>query len=168
MTIAEIILVLYWGVVAAIWVFLAIDVPAVTIRTTGEGAGLLVLIIVGAAGIGFIWRARSSWRRSLARPIPDRGISGWLWHQSGWLLTLLFGLLFYLATIGGIQLGDLVYNHGPLPGFGLALLATFPAFLAIGQAARWCVRRERQLGLLAGIPAADVARGSHVSPDPGL
>src|SRR5215469_709902 len=50
MTAAEIILVLYWGVVAAIWVFLMSDVFAVTIRMTGEGAGLLVLIILG-------WRA---------------------------------------------------------------------------------------------------------------
>jgi hypothetical protein len=99
-------------------------------------------------------------------PIPVRGPSGWLWRQPGWLLALLFGMLFYLATIGGIQLGDLVYNHGSLQGSGLVLLATFPALLAIGQAARWSVRRERQLGSPAGTPAADVACGSHASLDP--
>jgi hypothetical protein len=163
MTTAEIALVLYWGVLGAIWVFLMIDVVTVTIRTTGVGSCLLVLIILGSASIGFIWRARSSWRRSLARPIPDRGPSGWLWRQPGSLLALLFGMLFYLATIGGIQLGDLVYNHGSLQGFGLVLLATFPALLAIGQAARWCIRRERQLG-----SAADVADGSRATLDPGF
>jgi hypothetical protein len=145
MTTAEIIVALYRSVVAAIWVFLAFDVVAATVRAAGGGACVLILIILGAAGIASTWRARSGWRRWLARPIPDRGLSGRLWHQPGWLLALLFGMLFYLATIGGITLGDLVYSHGPLPGIGLVLLTTFPAFLGTGQAARWCVRRECQL-----------------------
>lgn len=152
MSTAEIVLVLYWGVVAAIWVFLMIDVVAVTIRTTGVGACLIVLIILGSASIGVTWRARSSWRRSLARPIPDCGPSGLLWRQPGWLLALLFGILFCLATIGGIQLGDLVYNHGSLGGFGLVLLATFPALLAIGRrlvgALRGNASWDRSLGFL--------------------
>lgn len=146
MTAAEIILVLYWGVIAVMWALVVIGVVALIIRVIpAGGAWLLALIILGSVITGFAWRARRTWRRSLARPIPDRGLRGWLWRQPGWRLALLFGAFYLLATIGGVQLGILVHMR-PLPGPGLVLLAACAAFLAVGQAAGWCVRRQRQTG----------------------
>ena len=55
------------------------------------------------------------------------------------------GVFYYLATIGAIEVGDRVkHHHGALGVFWLVLFATYPAVLAAGQAARWCIRRQRQ------------------------
>jgi hypothetical protein len=148
MTAAEIILVLYWGLIGVTWVYVVIGMAS-AIRNSGSGAGaeLVALVIVGLASVGFVWRARSSWRRMQARPIPDHGLNGWLWRQPGWLLALLFGALYYLPTVGVIALS--VYQRDISPGFWLVLLITCPAVLAVGQAAGRCVTRQHQLGVPA-------------------
>lgn len=146
MTVAEIILVLYWGVIVVTWASVVIGAVALIIRGISVGsAWLLASIILTLVNIGFIWRARRNWRRSLARPVPDRGLNGWLWQQSGWRLALLFGALYLLATIGAVRLGVTVHKR-PLPDLALVLLATYAVVLAVGQAAGWCVRRQRQEG----------------------
>ena len=146
MTPAEIVLVLYWGLIGVTWAYVVIGMAS-AIRDSGWGAELIALLILGSASVGFVWWARRSWRRMQARPIPDRGLNGWLWRQPGWLLTLLFGALYYLPTVGVIALS--VYQRDRSPGFWLVLLMTCPAVLAVGQAAGRCVIRQRQVGVAA-------------------
>jgi len=144
MTAAEIILRLYWLVMTAVWAFLVVDVIALVIRMTpGVRASLLVLIILTFVSIIFIWAVRSGWRRSLARPIPDHGIRGWFWRQPGWRLLMLFAACYLLPVIV-IQLDVIARYRWPLSESAMALLASCAVFLAAGQAAGWCVRRQRQ------------------------
>jgi len=150
MTAAEIIVVLYWGLMAVTWAFVVIGIVT-TIHDSGSGLGadLIALTILGSASVGFVWRARSSWRRMQDRPIPDRGLNGWMWRQPGWHMALLFGAFYYLPTIGVIALTHIVYNRNASPGFWLVILIAGPAVLAVGQAAGRCVTRQRQIGEVA-------------------
>jgi hypothetical protein len=115
----------------------------------------VILALAGLAGVGFLVRARSNWRRALARPIPDHGLNGWLWRQPGWRLALIIWA--FQVTAAGLIVVGLAYfmhsrglaasTHGRAPQFPAASMAVVVigmAVTAVGQAAAWCVIRRRQ------------------------
>ena len=159
-TLAELILLLYRAMLLAIWVVAVLGVLVSIIEIGGgrEGWWLddgVILAVAGLASIGFFVRARSNWRRALARPIPDHGLKAWLWRQPGWRLALIIWA--FQLTAAGLVVAGLAaltdsrglaaFTQSRAPQFlavSLALVVIGMAFTAAGQAAAWCVIRQRQ------------------------
>jgi hypothetical protein len=158
-TAAELILPIYSVMLVAVWAVVVLGAVGSVIEIGGrrEGAwlvGAVILALAGLAGIGFLLRALSSWRRALARPIPDHGLKGWLWRQPGWRLALIIWA-FQLTAVGLVVAGFARFTHGGLAAFthsrapqflavSLAVVVIGMAVTAVGQAAEWCVIRQRQ------------------------
>ena len=159
-TAAELMLLLYSVMLVTVWAVVVLGVVGSVIEIGGrrEGAwlvGAVILALAGLGGIGFFLRARSSWRRALARPIPDHGLKGWLWRQPGWQLALIIWA-FQLTAVGLVVAGFApfihsgglaAFTHSRAPQFlavSLAVVVIGMAVTAVGQAAAWCVIRQRQ------------------------
>ena len=145
-------LLLYSVMLVTVWAVVVLGVVGSVIEIGGrrEGAwlvGAVILALAGLAGIGFFLRARSSWRRALARPIPDRGLKAWLWRQPGWRLALIIWAC-QLAAVAVVVVGLAALTHivvlSPFLAVSLAALVIGMAVTAAGQAAAWCVIRQRQ------------------------
>jgi len=152
-TAAELILLLYRSMVAVIWAAVVLAVVASIIELGGhrEGQwldGAVIFALAALATIGVFRRGRANWRRALVRPIPDRGLKAWLWRQPGWRLALIVWA-FELTAVGLAVLGGLAAFAGnreltPFLAVSLAVMVIGTAFTAVGQAAAWCVIRQRQ------------------------
>jgi hypothetical protein len=119
-----------------------------------------VIVTVGvlvAASVALL--TRLGLRRAAARPMPQRGVNGWLVRLPGWRLALIYWLG-WVAGVGGALLGVSSRMHHSPPAFVWPLLIVGGAFSATGSAAQLrviCQRRSK------AALVADVARGSHGS-----
>src|SRR5258707_9521434 len=135
-TAGELMLLLYSVKLLTVWAVVVLGVVGSVIEIGGrrEGAwlvGAVILALAGLAGIGFFLRGRSSWRRALARPIPDHGLKGWLWRQPGWRLALIIWA-FQLTAVGLVVAGFAPFIHSG--GLAAFTHSRAPQFLSVSFA----------------------------------
>ena len=121
-----------------------------TVRGVIVAVGVLV-----AASVALL--TRLALRRAVARPMPQRGVNGWLVRQPGWRLALIYWLG-SVAGFGGVLLSISSRMHHSPPAFVWPLLIVGWAFAAVGNAAQLRVICERRSQATL---VADVARRSH-------
>jgi predicted small integral membrane protein len=102
-------LILAGAVSLAVWSLILLDV-ALSYRG-GDGspvwvARVVFLVVAALATLVVVFAVRRGWRRARARPLPDRGLNGWLVRQPGWRLAfavwipygaVIFGTLFGMS-----------------------------------------------------------------------
>jgi hypothetical protein len=80
-------LILAGAVSLAVWSFILLDI-ALSYRG-GDGSSTWVtrvvfLVVAALATVVVVFAVRRGWRRAGLRPLPDRGMNGWLVRQPGW------------------------------------------------------------------------------------
>jgi hypothetical protein len=150
----------------AVWSFLLLGV-ALGYRGGDSSSTWLAravfLVVAAPATVVGVLAVRRGWRRAVSRPLPDRGVNGWLARQPGWRLSLVLWVP-YGAAILGTVFGMSMYQHrnpsGGSLAAGLASSAMVAVVLAAIQRMRWRLQAERsQAGSLP-----DTARGLHDRP----
>lgn len=161
-TAAERVLMLYWTVVIVVWCGFTAAVALGCQNADGSAPwavrGVIVTVgVLAAASVALL--TRLALRRAAARPMPQRGVNGWLVRQPGWRLALIYWLG-WVAGLGGVLLGTSSRVHHSPPAFAWPLVIVVGAFSAMGSAAvlRVICQRRSEAALVA-----DFAPGSHGS-----
>jgi len=106
----------------------------------------ILLALAALFTVTFVLLIRRSWRRALARPIPDRGVNGWLVRQPWWRLALMFWVPYGSASLGSV-IGVSSHTHHHLSALRLAVVlagSAFPAAVQAGvQGTLWRRQAER-------------------------
>jgi hypothetical protein len=143
---AERIWVVYRAIYLVLWCALVVTVVLAYQGADSSSTWLARAVMLGVASlvtVGFIPLARHQLRRAVARPIPQRGVNGWLARQPGWRLALLYWAL-YLVVMGSVWIGVSTQMHRSPPWESIAVVLVLLPFGAVGQAAQNRVRFQRQ------------------------
>jgi hypothetical protein len=159
-------LILAGAVSLAVWSFILLDI-ALSYRG-GDGSSTWVtrvvfLVVAALATLVVVFAVRRGWRRAGLRPLPDRGMNGWLVRQPGWRLALAVWIP-YGAVIFGTLFGMSMYQHRDLSGATLAAGLASSAIAAVVLAAMWRLIWRRQAERSQAGPLPDIARGSPDGP----
>jgi hypothetical protein len=105
----------------------------------------VIAVLCGPA----FWVSRLFFLRTLARPLPRRGFSGWLVTLPGWLMVLvhLASALVPYEIAFSVALAALHDSGAVGAGLGLGIPL---AFMSWGSAAAWLVLRGRAEAVTAG------------------
>ena len=90
-------------------------------------ARLVMLFLAGVVTAAVVMLGRRNWLRAIARPLPERGLNGWMARWPGWVLAL-----FYWVVFGGAGVGVIVWV-GHAEGHGL------PAAAAVSLFVTWAI-----------------------------
>jgi|CZLB01.1.fsa_nt_gi hypothetical protein len=159
---AKRVLIFAGAVSLAVWSFILLDI-ALSYRG-GDGSSTWVtrvvfLVVAALATLVVVFAVRRGWRRARARPLPDRGIDGWLVRQPGWRLALAVWVP-YGAVVFGTLFGMSMYQHRDLSGATLAAGLASSAITAVGTAAMWRLIWRLQAERSQTGPWSDIAGGS--------
>ena len=144
-----------------VWCLLVAEV-ALTYRAPGGGSpwpvrwfifGVGAAAAAGIAGLAALLRRRI--RTLAARPLPERGVNGWLARQPGWRLALLYWVC-YAVTADGAVIGVSLDLHASLPVIPVVGVLYTSAIPAVAQAAMTrAISRRRGARLAAAGPGQD-------------